>query len=111
VAALPARLRAPEECPARESPRKGLESSKKSRIAINLVAGNLSSQVEEVILMAASNSWADAPQAWVMRAERARKIATMLSRKDAEATEAYARECEARAKQSIDRRAVPSLAA
>jgi hypothetical protein len=61
--------------------------------------------------MAASNSRADAPQAWVMRAERARRIATMLSMKDAEAIEAYARECEARAKQSIDRRAVPPLAA
>ena len=61
--------------------------------------------------MAASNSRADAPQAWVMRAERARRIATMLSLKDAEAIEAYAKECEARAKQTIERRAVPSWAA
>ncbi len=62
--------------------------------------------------MAASNSRADAPQAWVMRAERARRIATMLSmKKDAQAIEAYAQECEARAKQTLERRAVPSLAA
>ena len=59
----------------------------------------------------ASNSRADAPQAWVMRAERARRIATMLSVKDAEAIEAYARECEALAKETIGRQAVPPLAA
>ena len=61
--------------------------------------------------MAASNSRADAPQAWAMRAERARRIASMLSRKDAEAIEAYAKECEARARQASERRAVPPLAA
>jgi hypothetical protein len=66
---------------------------------------------EEVILMAAFTSRTDMPQAWAMRAERARRIATMLSRKDAEATEAYARECEALAKQTIERQAVPPLAA
>jgi hypothetical protein len=65
---------------------------------------------EEVILMAAFTSRTDAPQAWAMRAERARRIATMLSRKDAEAIEAYARECEAKAKQTIERQA-PALAA
>jgi hypothetical protein len=66
---------------------------------------------EEVILMAAFTSRTDLPQAWAMRAERARRIATMLSRKDAQAIEAYAQECEARAKQSIERRPVPPLAA
>ena len=60
--------------------------------------------------MLASNSPADVPQAWVMRAERARRIAAMLSRKDAEAIEAYAKECDARARQTI-RQAVPPLAA
>jgi hypothetical protein len=34
----------------------------------------------------------------------------MLGRKDAEAIEAYARECETRAKQAIERRVVPPLA-
>jgi len=48
---------------------------------------------------------------WVMRAERARRIASMLCMKDAEAIEAYARECEARAKQAIERQAAPPLAA
>jgi hypothetical protein len=61
--------------------------------------------------MAASNSRIDVSRAWAMRAERARRIATMLSMKDAEAIEAYARECEAQAKQAIDRQAVPPLAA
>ena len=61
--------------------------------------------------MLASNSPTDAPQAWVMRAERARRIATMLSVKDAEAIEAYAKECEVKAKQTIERQAVPPLAA
>jgi hypothetical protein len=61
--------------------------------------------------MPASNGLSDAPQAWVMRAERARRIATMLSVKDAEAIEAYARECEAIARQAIVRQAVPPLAA
>jgi hypothetical protein len=65
---------------------------------------------EEVILMAAFTSWTDVPQAWAMRAERARRIATMLSRKDAEAIEAYARECEAQAKQTIERQAPPLAA-
>jgi hypothetical protein len=67
--------------------------------------------VEEVIPMAALNSRTDASQAWVLRAERARRIAAMLSRKDAEAIEAYAKECEAKAKQTIARQAVPPLAA
>jgi hypothetical protein len=35
----------------------------------------------------------------------------MLCRKDAEAIEAYARECETRARQAIERLAVPPLAA
>ena len=61
--------------------------------------------------MAAFTSRTELPQAWTMRAERARRIATMLSRKDAEAIEAYARECEAIAKQTIERQAVPLLAA
>ena len=61
--------------------------------------------------MAAFTSRTDVPQAWAMRAERARRIATMLSMKDAEAIEAYAKECEARAKQTFERWTVPSLAA
>jgi hypothetical protein len=61
--------------------------------------------------MLASNNLADAPWAWEMRAERARRIADMLSRKDAEAIEAYARECEAKARQTVERQPVPPLAA
>ena len=61
--------------------------------------------------MLAASSLTDGPQAWAMRAERARRIATMLSAKDAEAIEAYARECEAKAKQAIERQTVPPLAA
>jgi hypothetical protein len=61
--------------------------------------------------MLASNSLTDGPQAWVMRAERARRIAAMLSRKDAEAIEAYAKECDAKAKLTIERQALPPLAA
>jgi hypothetical protein len=53
----------------------------------------------------------DASYAWAMRAERARRIAAMLSTKDAEAIEAYAKECEVKAMQSIARQAVPPLAA
>jgi len=53
----------------------------------------------------------DAPCAWAMRAERARRIATMLSAKDAKAIEAYADECEAMAKRTIERQAVPPLTA
>jgi hypothetical protein len=86
--------------------RDGLESGIKSRIAINRFAGNPVLQLEEAILMLASNSLTDAPQAWVMRAERARRIATMLSRRDAEAIEAYAMECEARARQAAERQAI-----
>jgi biotin carboxylase len=53
--------------------------------------------------MAAFTSRTDLPQAWAMRAERARRIATMLSRKDAEAIEAYARECEVLAVEAVTR--------
>jgi hypothetical protein len=52
-----------------------------------------------------------APHAWARRAERARRIATMLSTKDAQAIEAYAQECEAMAKRTIERQAVSPLAA
>jgi hypothetical protein len=90
--------------------REGLESRKKSRIAINDFAGNPVRIFAEAILMLA-NSLNDAPQAWMRRAERARGIAVMLCRKDAEAIEAYARECETRARQAIERPAVPPLAA
>jgi hypothetical protein len=96
---------------ARIAARDGLESARKSRIEIDKLAGNPVLTVEEVILMAASDRRADASQAWAMRAERARRIATMLSVKDAEAIEAYARECEARARQAVGRQAVPPLAA
>jgi hypothetical protein len=61
--------------------------------------------------MAASSSRIDASRAWAMRAERARRIASMLSLKDAEAIEAYARDCEAQARQACERQAVPPLAA
>jgi hypothetical protein len=61
--------------------------------------------------MLAPNNPTDAPRAWAMRAERARRIATMLSMKDAEAIEAYAKECEARARQTVQRQSVPPLAA
>jgi hypothetical protein len=61
--------------------------------------------------MPASDSATDAPRAWAMRAERARRIAAMLSVKDAEAIEAYAQECEAMARQTIERGAVPLMAA
>jgi hypothetical protein len=61
--------------------------------------------------MPAPNNSTDAPQAWATRAERARRIAAMLSRKDAQAIEAYAVECEAMAKRMIARQAVPALAA
>jgi hypothetical protein len=61
--------------------------------------------------MAASNGRIDAFRAWAMRAERARRIAAMLSEKDAAAIEAYARECEAQAQQAIERHPVPPLAA
>jgi hypothetical protein len=88
----------------------GLESRKKSRIAINKFAGNPIRIIAEAILMLA-NSLNDAPQAWMRRAERARGIAAMLCRKDAEAIEAYARECETRARQAIERLTVPPLAA
>jgi hypothetical protein len=78
---------------------------------MNEFAGNPLLAVEEVILMPASNSLTDGPRAWARRAERARRIATMLSMKDAEAIEAYAKECEVKAKQTIERQAAPPLAA
>jgi hypothetical protein len=89
----------------------GLGSSKRSRIEINEFAGNPALVVEEVILMLAASSLTDGPQAWAMRAERARRIATMLSAKDAEAIEAYARECEMKARQAVERQTVPPMAA
>jgi hypothetical protein len=61
--------------------------------------------------MRPSTSSTDAPQTWAIRAERARRIAAMLSTKDAEAIEAYAEECEAMAKQTIERLAPPPFAA
>jgi hypothetical protein len=53
----------------------------------------------------------EAPRAWAMRAERARRIATMLSTKDAQAIEAYAKECDAMARRAIERQAVRPLTA
>jgi hypothetical protein len=66
--------------------------------------------------MLAPNSSTDAPPiegpyAWALRAERARRIAAMLSTRDAKAIEAYAEECEAMARRTIERQAVPPLAA
>jgi hypothetical protein len=40
-----------------------------------------------------------ASERWLGRAARARRIALMLSRKDADLVEAYAAECEAQARQ------------
>ncbi len=61
--------------------------------------------------MLALDGLADAPRAWMIRAERARRIAVMLGKKDAEAIEAYAKECEMRARQAIERHVVPPMAA
>jgi hypothetical protein len=41
--------------------------------------------------------------AWLVRAEQARRIAGMLIGQDADMAQAYARECEARAREMIDR--------
>jgi len=51
----------------------------------------------------------EASRVWMIRAERARRMASMLSVKDAEAIEAYAAECEARAQgqQGPDRPGIP----
>jgi hypothetical protein len=68
--------------------------------------------------MPASNGSGDSAQvcaaAWQLRAERARRLAFMLSQRDAAAIEAYAKECEARARQAVERswaEELPSLAA
>ena len=52
--------------------------------------------------MAVRDRAAETSRTWMIRAERARRIASMLSTKDAEAIEAYATECEARAEQAPD---------
>jgi hypothetical protein len=61
--------------------------------------------------MALFNSRADASRLWMIHAERARRIALMLSAKDAAAIEAYAIECEAQARQAgaraADRQLLP----
>ena len=68
--------------------------------------------------MPASNSPGDPALAcavvWQLRAERARRLAIMLSLRDAAAIEAYAKECEARARQAIEKswaEGLPPLAA
>ena len=61
--------------------------------------------------MPAADDRTDAPHAWVTRAAQARRIAIMLSAKDAEAIEAYARECEAIARQTLQRQVARPLAA
>lgn len=70
---------------------------------------------EEVIPMLASNGPPDtaltSATRWALRAERARRLAIMLSRKDAAAVEAYARECEARARDAIERPSAQRLLA
>ena len=58
-----------------------------------------------------NRSAVDAFRAWATRAERARRLATMFSRKDAQAIEAYAMECEARAIQTIEKATLAPLAA
>jgi hypothetical protein len=40
---------------------------------------------------------------WLVRAEQARRIAGMLVGQDADVAQAYARECETRARELIDR--------
>jgi NADPH-dependent ferric siderophore reductase len=51
-----------------------------------------------------------AVRAWLGRAEKARRIAVMLSLQDADVLEAYARECEAEAARLAHRQA-PAIAA
>ncbi len=51
-----------------------------------------------------------AVQIWLARAAQARRIAVMLSAKDAEIVAAYAMECEAEVKRLIDQRQ-PAIAA
>ena len=63
--------------------------------------------------MPASNGAIDSAQicaaAWRLRAEQARRLAFMLSQRDAAAVEAYAKECEARARQAAGRPRVEGL--
>ena len=91
----------------------GLESKRKSRIEIRTLVGNPALALEEVIPMLASIGSIDSAQvcaaAWRLRAERARRLGFMLSQRDAAAIEAYAKECEARARQAADRPRVEGL--
>ncbi len=48
---------------------------------------------------------------WLVRAEQARRVAGMLSFGDADAAYSYARECEARARELIERWNATPLAA
>jgi hypothetical protein len=66
---------------------------------------------EETILMRLPTNQLPASQVLLLRAARARRIAAMLSLKDAEVVEAYARECEAAARQPVQRLAPQPLAA
>jgi len=50
-------------------------------------------------------------QMWLARAERAHRIAGMLSSKDARAVEDYAAECEAKAREHFSGQARQQLAA
>lgn len=52
---------------------------------------------ETAILFPAAAKHPETPRAWLARAAQARRVAAMLSLKDAELLEAYALECEAKA--------------
>jgi hypothetical protein len=64
---------------------------------------------ETAILFPGGSKPFEAPRAWLARAAQARRIAPMLTLKDAEILEAYALECEAKAGRPAD--AQPAIAA
>ena len=64
---------------------------------------------QTAILFPAARKSASASMVWLARAEQARRLAAMLSLKDAEILEAYALECEAKAARPAGRQ--PAIAA
>jgi hypothetical protein len=66
--------------------------------------------VQTAILFPRPAKPASTIQIWLSRAAQARRVASMLSAKDAEVIEAYALECEAEARRLIGRPA-PAIAA
>ena len=81
------------------------------KIEIEKDSGSLLDINEEAILVPAPRQSIPAPQALLLRANRARRIAATLSIKDAEVVEAYARECEAEAWKRAGRSAPQPIAA